>query len=234
MKTVTEINYDKIGIFKSRPNRYLAEVEIDGNIELAHVHDPGRLKELLYEGAKVMVKWAAKEGRKTNWDLIASIEGSEQVLVNSMYHRYISESIVRDEEMNPLGKMNNIKAEAKYGNSRFDFYGEINSEKVWIEVKGCTLVEDRVAKFPDAPTERGRKHLEELTKIAESGEKTAVYILVLREADEFVPNRETDHKFYEAFYIAIEKGVKIFPIQLSFLKNKIVYNKIINIRKKDM
>ncbi len=231
MKTVTEINYDKIGIFKSRPNRYLAEVEIDGNIELAHVHDPGRLKELLYEGAKVMVKWAAKEGRKTNWDLIASIEGSEQVLVNSMYHRYISESIVRDENMNPFGKMDNIRAEVKHGNSRFDFYGEINSKKVWIEVKGCTLVEGRVAKFPDAPTERGRKHLEELTKIAESGEKTAVYILVLREADEFVPNRDTDPKFYNAFYNAVEKGVEIFPIQLKFKDNKITYRGIIPIRK---
>lgn len=231
MKELIEINYDKKGIFKSRPNRYLAEVEIDGIIELVHVHDPGRLKELLYEGTKVMVKWAAKEGRKTNWDLIASVEGEEQVLVNSMYHRYISEAIVRDEKINLMGKMDNIKAEAKHGNSRFDFYGEINSEKVWLEVKGCTLVENGVAKFPDAPTDRGRKHLEELTEIAENGEKAAVYILVLREANEFMPNIATDHKFYNAFYNAISKGVKIFPIQLSYEGNKLNYKGIIPIRK---
>lgn len=231
MKKLIEINYDKIGIFKSRPNRYLAEVEIDGNIELVHVHDPGRLKELLYEGTKVMVKWAAKEGRKTNWDLIASVEKEEQIILNSMYHRYISEAVVKDEEINPLGKLENIKPEVKKGNSRFDFYGEKNGEKVWIEVKGCTLVENGVAKFPDAPTERGRRHLEELTEIAQNGEKAAVYILVLREAKEFVPNIETDSKFYNVFYNAISKGVNIFPLQLSYEENKVIYKGIIPIRK---
>ena len=91
-----EIKHDKTGKFISRPNRYLAEVEIDGNIELVHVHDPGRLKELLIPGAEVYIKRAVNPARKTRWDLIAVENNGETVLLNSAYHRYIAEAYLKN------------------------------------------------------------------------------------------------------------------------------------------
>lgn len=234
MIEITEIKYDMEVEFIARPNRYLAEVSIEGNIELAHVHDPGRLKELLYPGNKVLIRKAENQNRKTGWDVVAARGGDEMVIVNSAYHRTISEKIVRDGVINPLGVFENVKAEVKYGNSRIDYLAIQNREKIWIEVKGCTLVKDGVATFPDAPTERGARHLEELTEIVKNGEKAAVYILVLRTAEEFVPNIETDKKFYENFYKALETGVKIFPIQLQYIDGKVYYEKILKIRAKEL
>ncbi len=229
---IASIEYDCIGEFINRPNRYLAEVKINGKIEEVHVHDPGRLKELLYEKNTVFVKKALNKNRKTAWDMVAAKAENEMIIVNSAYHRIISENIVRDVEINPLGKIDAIKPEAKYGNSRIDFYGEKDNKKVWIEVKGCTLVKDRIAMFPDAPTERGARHLEELTKIAESGDLAAIYILVLRDANLFMPNFETDEKFCENFYKAIDAGVKVFPIKLSYENKEIIYKGLIPVYKK--
>ncbi len=234
MKEIIEIKYDMEVEFIARPNRYLAEVMIEGKTEFAHVHDPGRLKELLYSGNKVLIRKAENKNRKTAWDVVAASSGDEMVIVNSAYHRNISEKIVKESSINPLGIFENVKAEVKYGNSRIDYLAIQNGEKIWIEVKGCTLVKDGVATFPDAPTERGARHLEELTEIVKSGEKAAVYILVLRAAKEFVPNIETDKKFYENFYKALNAGVKIFPIQLQYREGKIYYEKILNIREKEL
>lgn len=209
----------KEGIFIDRPNRYLANVMIDGVVVSVHVHDPGRLKELLYPLNKCLVKYVPGDKRKTQWDMIAAQKADDYVLVHSGYHRYIAEAILKDPILNPFGIFKTMRAEAKYGQSRIDFLAQVESdqhtsETIWVEVKGCSLSEEGVAKFPDAPTVRGTRHLEELMHIKASGDRAGVLLLVLSDAQLFVPKRDTDPKFYEAFYRALEKGVEIYPVKV--------------------
>ncbi|GAB6107135.1 DNA/RNA nuclease SfsA [Fusibacter bizertensis] len=208
------------GKFIARPNRYIAEVEIDGKVETVHVHDPGRLKELLYEDNEVLVKYVPSETRKTSWDMIAAKKEESFVLIHSGYHRHIAEAILNNPKLNPFGEFKDLKPEVKYGKSRIDFKGNIfkedktETEALWVEVKGCSLSEDGVAKFPDAPTLRGTRHLEELIEIREYGTRSGVLILILSEANLFVPKKDTDPKFYDTFYKAIANGVEIHPIKV--------------------
>lgn len=213
------------GVFLDRPNRYLANVLVDDEVVSVHVHDPGRLKELLYPQNSCLVKRVIGNHRKTQWDMIAAQKEGEFVLVHSGYHRYIAEAILKDAALNPFGTFSKIKAEAKYGQSRIDFIAQVEKkqhlqhdsqpyETIWVEVKGCSLSEEGVAKFPDAPTVRGTRHLEELMHIKASGDRAGVLLLVLSESDWFVPKRDTDPKFYEAFYRAIKNGVEIHPVKV--------------------
>lgn len=228
-----EIKTDYTAIFKKRPNRYVAEVDIpELNLEneIIHVHDPGRLKELLYPGNKIKIKKATNQKRKTKWDLIAAEKNDEEIMINSAYHRNISYFILNNEHINPLGKLRNIKAEVKYNKSRIDYLVEnAKNKKIWIEIKGCTLTEDGIAKFPDSPTLRGKRHLEELMDIKKNGDDAAIYLLVFGKSDCFKPNRETDTKFAETFYKAMKAGVEIYPIQLSYNKGIISYEGILPI-----
>jgi sugar fermentation stimulation protein A len=122
-----EIKTDYTAVFKSRPNRYIAKVdipELELENEEIHVHDPGRLKELLYPGNKIKIKKANNPKRKTKWDLIAAKKEKEEIMINSAYHRNISYSILNNENINPIGKLRNIKAEVKYNKSRLDYLVE--------------------------------------------------------------------------------------------------------------
>ena len=225
-KLLFEIKHDKTGKFISRPNRYLAEVEIDGNVELVHVHDPGRLKELLLPDAKVYIKSATNPARKTRWDLIAVENNGEMVLLNSAYHRYIAEAYLKNFEISEFGAYDYIKPEAKYKDSRLDFYMEKGDENIWIEVKGCTLTVGEAAMFPDAPTKRGLKHLGELLELS-SENRAAILILVFRKSKYFVPNFETDPEFSRKLIEISKKNVGVYPIQLEFSKGKIYYKGIL-------
>ena len=212
MKRLYEIPVDAEAIFLKRLNRYLAEVEFDsGEKDMVHVHDPGRLKELLYEGNRVKLRRAKNTNRKTRWDVISADAESEDILVNSMYHRYISQEILNNSDVNPLGVLDYIKAEVKYGNSRIDYLVEKNGEKIWIEVKGVSLSENGLAMFPDAPTTRGQRHLKELMEIKEKGDRAAVYFLILRDSKSFRPRWETDPKFSQLFYEGNETGCGDIP-----------------------
>lgn len=216
----------KVGVFKRRPNRYIAEVVIDGVLETVHVHDPGRLKELLYEDNTCLVRYAASEKRKTDWDMIAAKKGDAYVLIHSGYHRYIAEAMLSSAEWTPFEEVYPYRAEVKVGHSRLDFcLSPSESERIWVEVKGCSLSEDGVAKFPDAPTVRGRRHLEELIALKEAGDRAAVLMIVLSNADCFVPKKDTDPEFYETFYRAMRSGVEVYPIRVSIdaIKKTIVY-----------
>lgn len=213
------------GEFIARPNRYLADVKIEGTMERVHVHDPGRLKELLYPGNQCLVKYAKSDTRKTDWDMIAAAKDGEYVMVHSGYHRYIAEAILRNEALNPFGRFERIKPEAKYGHSRIDFYAtEVESDRqIWVEVKGCSLSVDGLAQFPDAPTIRGVRHLEELMQIVTAGDRAGVLILILSEASLFEPKRDTDPKFYEAFYRAMRMGVEMMPVKVRLREDGFIY-----------
>ena len=171
-ESIYRIDYDKTVIFKERVTRFTVRFEFKGKekaVDFAHLHDTGRLKELLVDGAELLIKKADKEERKTKWDVIAVKINNETVLINTAFHRYIAESIFNNEKVSPFEKPSYIKPEMKYNNSKMDFYMETEKEKIYIEIKGCTLVEENTAKFPGAPSVRAVKHLRELMELKKEG-----------------------------------------------------------------
>ena len=161
-KSIYRIDYDETVIFKERVTRFTVRFKFKGKKkgeDFAHLHDTGRLKELLVDGAELLIKKADKEERKTKWDVIAVKINNETVLINTAFHRYIAESIFNNEKISPFEKPSYIKPEMKYNNSKMDFYMETEKDRIYIETKGCTLVEDNTAKFPGAPSVRAVKHL---------------------------------------------------------------------------
>jgi sugar fermentation stimulation protein A len=198
--------------------------ELEKNVRV-HVHDPGRLKELLYPGNEVLLRKASTAGRKTEWDLVAAKSVGDWVLVHTGFHRGLAETILRSPGISPLGEMEEIVPEVKRNGSRLDFLlrGK-DGRETWLEVKGCTLVVDSVALFPDAPTERGLRHVRELIELAKSGENASLLILVfLKSAECFRPNVDTDPAFSDAFYEALNQGVGIHPVILGYREGHIRY-----------
>jgi sugar fermentation stimulation protein A len=219
----------------SRPNRFLAQVDLVSPEEKkdvkTHVHDPGRLKELLYEGNRLLLKKAGNPNRKTAYDLVAAEYLGYTILINSAYHRKISEKIFAHEEISPFGKIKDLRAEVPHGKSRFDFLLTGNSgEEIWVETKGCTLTVDGKAQFPDAPTTRGRRHLEELMEIKEKGTRAAVVFLVFRpDSTCFGPKRDTDPEFTNTLEEAYRQGVEIYPLLLEYRDGIVYYKKVIEL-----
>lgn len=225
-KEIYSIEINEKGKFLERPNRFICEVELsDGKKVTAHVHDSGRIKELLYKGNVVSLRKAKDMSkRKTEWDLISvNAPDNEEILLNSSFHRYISENILKDSEISPLGKIDSIKAEVKYGHSRLDYLIEKDNKKIWIEVKGVSLSENKHAIFPDAPSSRACKHLETLMELKEKGDRAGVLLLVFRDSNDFSPNWNTDPQFSETFYKALDKGVEVYLVQLKLENGKIYY-----------
>jgi len=213
-RRILEISGVKEAIFLKRPNRFLGIVRIDGKEEKAHVHDPGRLEELLYSGNRVLVKKADRKGRKTAWDLIAAEYGGKWILTNSAYHRQISEYVVRNILFPGADER---KAEVTDGHSRLDFVVKDGGDITGIEAKGCTLTEKGIALFPDAPTERGRKHLHTLMDMIDRGQKAMLMVLIFRDESVcFSPNDRTDPKFAATFREAVKRGVEVRPFVLDY------------------
>jgi sugar fermentation stimulation protein A len=203
------------GKFIERPNRFLVVFEIDnepGKTLNAHLKDPGRLKELLCPGVSLLLrKVLPNPKRKTQYDVIAVFNQDIWVLINSGFHSDIAADLIESHLIKEFSNYNIQRREYTYGNSRIDFLlTNPQNEKMLLEVKGCTLVEDGIAKFPDAPTIRGKKHLEELTHSIGDGFESAILFLVIRDdAIEFTPNTVMDPDFSVAFYKAKKKGVII-------------------------
>lgn len=221
---VMEIAWDAKGSFRLRPNRFLGIVDITGpkkdkgKAVKVHVHDPGRLKELLYPGNQVLLKKATNPNRKTAWDIIAASYENEWILVHSSYHSDIAQWVIKNKTVSPFGKIKNIELEVKFGESRLDFLlTRKNGKKIWVEVKGCTLAVDGVALFPDAPTKRGARHLQHLIEAKEKGAESAIVILVFRpDAKCFAPHAETDPEFSRTFYSALDAKVEVHPIKFLY------------------
>ena len=198
------------GIFKSRPNRFIAEVEVDGILEIAHVPNTGRCRELLVGDAVVWLKPSDNPKRKTKFSL--HFVENKGVLV-SLYSQEVN-SIVYDAIVN--GKINELSGylihqrEKTVDNSRIDIYLENENSKCYVEVKGVTLIIDGEARFPDAPTERGTKHLKELIKLKKEGNRCAVFFLIQHPAGEFFrPNWDNDPMFSQTLNDAYDAGVEI-------------------------
>ncbi|WP_235856242.1 DNA/RNA nuclease SfsA [Methanolobus halotolerans] len=231
------INTDAEGIVVDRPNRFLCIVNITKPVtmesEMVHVHDPGRLEDILYPGNRVLLKRAAEGKRKTKWDLIAGDIMGEWVLVNSSWHRKISEWVIQNKIIPFLNGIDTVIPEKKFGDSRLDFLLMEKEKSIWVEVKGCTLARGSVALFPDAPTIRGRRHLEELIKARNEGHEAVVLILVFRqEAESFSANKVIDPDFALTFSKAIDAGVKVFPLCFSYEENTIHFRSLLPVFQK--
>lgn len=220
------MRYEKItkGKFISRPNRFKAYVELNGEEELVHVKNTGRCAELLKAGATVYVQKSDKEERKTKWDLIAVEKGERMINMDSQ----IPNQVVKEwlEKENLFENITCIRPEYTYGNSRFDLYVEAGERKIFIEVKGVTLEEDGVVRFPDAPSERAVKHVEELQKAVKDGyEAYAFFVIQMKDVRYFTPNRQTHPEFAEALAEAERNGVKILAYDCSVTEDSIELGK---------
>lgn len=206
--------------FINRPNRFIANIEIDGKIEVCHVKNTGRCKELLVPNATVFVQESASSKRKTKYDLIAVYKGDRLVNIdsqvpNKVFHQWVLES-------NLFEDITLVKPEAKYRNSRFDYYIETAKSRIFIEVKGVTLEENGVALFPDAPTERGVKHINELISSLDEGyEAWIVFIIQMKDILYFTPNEKMDKAFSTALETAYMRGVNIIAIDCFVTPNSI-------------
>lgn len=208
----------KQATFIERPNRFIAYCEVDGKTEKVHVKNTGRCKELLPSGGTVYLEESDKPGRKTKYSLIASLKklsDGRQLLINmdSQAPNQVVEEALKDGSMTLPGieeAFTLIKREVTYGDSRFDFYLETDQDKIFMEVKGGTLEEEGVVRFPDAPTERGVKHLEELLRAHEEGYKCFVlFVIPMAEAKYFTPHEERHPAFAVALRKAAAAGVGV-------------------------
>ena len=201
-------NNIKQGIFHERPNRFIAIVEIDGKLEKCHVKNTGRCKELLIKGVVVYVQEASNTNRKTRYDLISVLKGDRIINMDSQVpNRAVYDWIV---EGNYFKSITHIQREKTFGRSRFDIYLETDNKKVFIEVKGVTLEEDNTAMFPDAPTTRGVKHINELTRSIEEGyEAYVIFVIQMEGIEKFMPNDRTHPEFGDALREARDKGLNI-------------------------
>ena len=192
------------GEFVDRPNRFIANVLIDNNIEICHVKNTGRCKELLVKNSTVYLQKSNNTNRKTKYDLIAVEKGDRLInmdsqVVNSVALEFIPEL---------FDYIVYVRPEYKYGNSRFDIYVETLTDKIFIEVKGVTLENDGVVGFPDAPTERGVKHLKELQKAVTEGYRAYVlFVIQMSDVKYFEPNTTTHPEFAIELKKAKENGV---------------------------
>ncbi|SFT40033.1 sugar fermentation stimulation protein A [Selenomonas sp. GACV-9] len=194
--------------FLARPNRFVAKVQVDGSEETVHVKNTGRCRELLLPGVNVILSEADNPNRKTRYDLIA-VEKEELGLVNidsQAPNKIVQEWLAGQ-------NFDHIKSEYKYGDSRIDFYMERQGQKYLLEVKGCTLEIDGVGYFPDAPTERGVKHIHELIKARQEGYRCGLaFVIQMPRVKEVRPNMETHPAFGEALEKAKAAGVKILML----------------------
>ena len=198
------------GTFIKRPNRFIAEVEVDGNIEIAHVPNTGRCKELLVEGASVWLKPSDNPNRKTKFSLHFVENKNVLVSLFSQQANSIVFDAILDGDVEELSGYSYHKREKTVDNSRIDIYLASDDEDCYVEVKGVTLIIDGEARFPDAPTERGAKHLKELIKLKKEGNRCVVFFLIQHPAGNFFrPNWDNDPKFSKTLNEAYENGVEI-------------------------
>ena len=194
--------------FLSRPNRFIAHVELDGKEEVVHVKNTGRCRELLTPGARVWLEEGKNPDRKTRWDLIAVQKGDRLINMDSQAPNQVAREWLEAGGLFP--RVDRIQPEYTYGNSRFDLYAEAEGRKILMEVKGVTLEEEGVVRFPDAPSQRAVKHLEELVRAREEGYETYVFFVIqMKDVKYFTPNRETHPEFAQALAAAAAAGVKI-------------------------
>lgn len=200
------------GRFLDRPNRFVAHVEINGGVEVCHVKNTGRCRELLTPGATVYLERSANPARKTRFDLVAVEKGPLLVNMDAQAPNRVFREFAERGEL--WRELTGIRAEYTWGDSRFDFLLEDRQGPIFVEVKGVTLEDHGLARFPDAPTQRGVKHLNGLRRAVEQGYRAAVFFVLQMEGmRSFRPNDETHPAFGEALRTAAAAGVEVLAYE---------------------
>ena len=224
-KSEMKINYRLLEArFIDRPNRFLTRAELNGKIVESHLPDPGRLKELLKPGVQILLKQENGENRRTKYSTQAVYDGSTLISLNTLLPNKFTAHLLTEGKINFLKGWDIYKKEATYGKHRFDFHLQKEDEFMFLEVKSVTLVENDVAKFPDAITERGRSHVEHLGEMALDGMRTMVLFVVQRhDAKLFQPQWERDPKFGYALFKAWQRGLEVRVIHLKMTRSELQY-----------
>lgn len=197
-----------------RPNRFVVIAEYNGEEIKCHLHDPGRLKELIFPGNRIKLR--RTNGKKTNFSVLAALEGSEWVITDSRFHSEIARKFLPG----------SAKAEVRVGERRLDFL----CEDEYIEVKGATLLVGAQSRFPDAPSVRASHHVNLLTSLRAEGHKSSIIILVMRKGAEcFTPNKETDPVFSAALLKAASSGVNVYPLKMHFDGKSMIFDGLIGL-----
>ena len=218
------------GIFLERPNRYLARVEVDGKEALAHVPDPGRLPGLLLANRKVRLIHQPSEKRKTDYTLTLVRHGSIWVSVFPVFANSLISNALIEKTLPFLDGYSSFKSEVKAGNSRFDFYLNFSKKQAYVEVKSVSFVEDGIGKFPDAPTKRGIKHVQELIEFSEKGYRTAVLFISQRQDTQSITCNDTiDPVFGKWLRKAENKGVELYGMNCKVTPTTISLNKEVEV-----
>ena len=211
------------GTFLSRPNRFIAHVEIDGQVEVVHVKNTGRCRELLPSGAKVWCQKSDNPSRKTKYDLITVQKDERLINMDSQAPNLAAREWLSS---GGLGRIEGLRAETTHGDSRFDFSFTLDGKPCFLEVKGVTLENDGICAFPDAPTERGAKHLRGLQKCAEDGFGAFVlFVIQMSDVRYLHPNDATDPAFGKALRDAAAAGVQVLAVDCAITEDTMTIGK---------
>lgn len=216
------------GKFLTRPNRFIAHVEIGGKLEICHVKNTGRCRELLIPGATVYCETAENPARKTKYDLIAVQKGNRLINMDSQAPNLAAGEWL---QAGGLGNIEKLRAETRHGDSRFDFSFVRDGRRCFLEVKGVTLENDGICAFPDAPTLRGAKHLQGLTHaVAEGFDTYVLFVVQMSNVRYLHPNDVTDPAFGKALREAAKAGVHILAVDCQISPNSMVIQNPVEVR----
>lgn len=225
------MHYERIeeAVFLSRPNRFLAQVRTAGGEEVCHVKNTGRCRELLIPGTRIWVQRNDNPSRKTALDLIAAEKAGKVVNMDSQIPNKVAEEWIRSGHLFEEPRL--IRPETRYGDSRFDLYLENAESRMFLEVKGVTLEEDGVARFPDAPTLRGVKHIQELIRCREEGYRAGILFVIQMKGVRYLePNDRTHPEFGEALRRADRAGVEILAVDCRVTPESILADERVDVR----
>ena len=220
------MKYDSIveAIFVKRPNRFIAHVLIDGKEEIVHVKNTSRCRELLTPGAKLILEDKQHVlGRKTRYSVISVYKGNVLVNIDSQAPNTVVTEALLENKIKLFDNLTFLKREVTYGKSRFDVYMEQGTKRCLMEIKGVTLENERIAAFPDAPTERGSRHVREMIDAVEEGYRGVILFLIkMKKPDHFTLNRKMDPVFAEVVCQAQNRGVEILAYDSRVTQDEIV------------
>lgn len=216
------------GIFRDRPNRFIAHVELDGKLETVHVKNTGRCRELLVPGAKVWCQRSENPARKTKFDLICVEKGPYLINMDSQApNKAVQEWLLGG----GMGQIRDLRPETVHGDSRFDFAFQKDGKQCYLEVKGVTLEDGGICAFPDAPTERGAKHLRGLQRaVAEGCACYALFVIQMRPVLYLHPNDATDPAFGKALREAAAGGVHVLAVDCQVTPNSMTVGQTVEVR----
>ena len=224
------MRYNKIvkGKFIERPNRFIAYVEVEGQVHKCHVKNTGRCKELLIPGTAVYLEESDNPNRKTRFSVVGVMKGNLRINMDSQApNKAVKEWLEARVEEEGITL---IKPEKVYGDSRIDFYYETNDAKCYMEVKGVTLIDNDVARFPDAPTERGIKHIEHLIELKKVGyDAYIMFVIQCKGVTRFEPNDVTHRQFGDALRKAAKAGVKILAYDCIITEDSMIIDKPVKV-----